>query len=254
MNQTLVYWAQLLSVPIALAAIIVSLFLYRRARKFKSLSCIYDPLLTPVEIKAGDALRGDIEIRYQGRPVASLFLATATIQCDGTLPIVAADVKESLAFSFPKSAELLRKPTISAAYPTGLMVVWSFASDHELGRTIGAEAEFELLNPGDQFTAEFVCAGEPAWPNVRARIAGVPQIRTLDSHQVRMKRDIARAGAVALGFFTIAGITALLPPTVSHYAPELAFVGFGAFTAAFEPMVKLIRYDRKTRDLRATLA
>ena len=62
-------WAQILSLPIAILATLMSIWLYFRGKQRRRIVCEFDPIAFPVEIKAGEGLGGNIEIRYQGRRV-----------------------------------------------------------------------------------------------------------------------------------------------------------------------------------------
>jgi hypothetical protein len=191
-------WADIVAVIVAVIAIGVSIWLYFRGRERRGLACEFDPVVSPVEIKAGEALGGDIEIRYKGEPVENLFTVRATITNIGNVPVRKSEVVEPFVFDFGDGAELVRRPEIIGTYPENLKVFWRFPNErtaevgsHSLSTTSKYEHQailgFELLNPGEGLTTEFLCTGEARTPEPSARIEGITRI------QVRDNRDRAES-------------------------------------------------------------
>ena len=79
-----------------------------------------DSISSLVEIKAGEALEGDIEIRYKGKPVENLFSVRAKVRNTGNLAIRKSDILKSITFTFDPNAELLRQPEIVQKKPENL--------------------------------------------------------------------------------------------------------------------------------------
>ncbi len=188
-------WAQIISLPIAIIAIAVSVLLWRRSRQRRALACIFDPIISPIEVKVDEEFVGDLEIRYKGRPIKSLFLVRAKLINIGNVPIRESDVVEPIEFTVESDAKFLRPPQILNKKPENLSIN---ALPSIEGRVTyegtGIYLGFVLLNPGDEFTAEFVCTGRSQIPHVTARIEGVREIELLDAGQMywREPRQIAK--------------------------------------------------------------
>jgi hypothetical protein len=244
---TLAAWAQVAAIPVAIVAIVVSIVLFRRGRQRRQLSCIFHPLTFPVEIKAGEALHGDIEIRYRGQPVANLFVARVTVRNTGTLPITNQDVINPVAFSFREGTQLVREPTIVSRRPPDLAIRWSYDAAGEGEEAAAVEAKFDLMNPGDDFTAEFTCTGPPRAPSLTARIVGVAEVSLLDAEELRLKREINSA-LIFGGPGLVAGVALL---TVSDRVPGATTViplaigtGMGILFQGLSPALRLRRYRK----------
>lgn len=196
-------WADIVAVIVAVIAIGVSVWLYFRGRERRALTCLFDSVVSPIEITAGDALGGDIEIRYRGQPVENLFIVRAMISNTGNVPIRQSEVVEPLTFDFGPRAELVRRPNTILTRPSNLGANWFLPGDQELdgvypsGQRMHhnqATLIFELLNPKDELTTEFVCTGEAKTPKVTARIEGVTTVESGESRE----EEIAVARLFAL--------------------------------------------------------
>lgn len=174
-------WAQIISVPLALIAILLSVWLYRRGKQTKRISCAFDDIVTPVEIRAGDALKGDIEIRYKGKLVDNLFVVRASLKNVGNAAIRKSDVIEPITFSFDPGTEIIKEPHIVRKAPGNLAISWSYDRHNVDNKTESVNVGFDLLNPGDYFLVEFVCTGTSQIPSVLARIEGIGQIEIVDT-------------------------------------------------------------------------
>lgn len=178
-------WANIIVVPLAIISAIVaaiSIWLFLRDRQKRALSCEIDRAQFPVEIKAGEALEGEIEIHYKGRSVENLFLVEAKLANTGTLAIRDSHVVEPVTFTFDPDSEILRKPRILHKKQPNLYVDWVPAPEPNV-----ISLEFNLLNPKDEFVTEFLCTGKNAVPEITARIEGVEQIKLLTPGQKQTK-------------------------------------------------------------------
>lgn len=185
-------WATIVAVPLAIVTTGITIWLFFRGREKRALACEFDPVVSPIEIKAGDALGGDIEIRYEGQPVENLFVVRAKIKNTGNTPIRKSEVVEPIAFDFGDDAELVRRPEVVERRPENLRADWLLEESVEKISDKGTPSSeivrenrvflvFDLLNPKEELTTEFVCTGKAATPGVTARIEGVGSIETLKS-------------------------------------------------------------------------
>jgi hypothetical protein len=246
---TVANWAQIVALPIAIVAIAVTIWIYFRSKQRRALSCTFDPLISPIEIKAGDALKGDIEIRYRGQSVANLFIARATLKNTGNLPIRKTDIVEPLTFTFGSGIELIRKPHASNMRPHNLKIAWNFSMSGTPAKVNVAQLEFDLLNPGDGLVVEFICTGTSSLPTLTARIEGVTEIGLLDSQEVHLLNDIKSATIFMLGFFSIVMVIFLVFPASnssdSFLALTLPIALLTALFAQVTPSLIKLRNYRK---------
>lgn len=244
---TLADWAQIVSVPLAIVGIVLSIWLYRRGRQRRAISCVFDPLTSPVEIKAGDALRGEIKILYRGQPVSNLFMIRATIKNTGNLPIRKTDVVEPLTFMFRPSAELVRQPQTVNTKPDNIQATWSVLETETPARVTIAQLEFDLLNPGEELTAEFLCTGESSVPKLTARIEGITQIDVADSQEMRWRKEIRSAAIVGIAAILM-GLSLPIFQEESSLLYQLSSGLIAGATAGLlqgvSPLIKLIKYRR----------
>lgn len=193
-------WAQILSLPIAIVATLISIWLYFRSRQRRRIVCEFDPITFPVEIKAGEGLGGNIEIRYQGIPVDNLFLLRVKLRNAGNTPIRRQNIVKPMTFIFDPGTSLILPPQVVNKRPDNLTVAWSLpSSDQDDSRPRGFSMSFDLLNPGDEVMVEFLCTGNPVLPALTARIEGVKELEIVDPTEMKYKQGVVRAGYVIFG-------------------------------------------------------
>ena len=94
------------------------------------------------------------------------------IRNNGNLSIRKEDIIKPLEFNFGEKSSVIDYSVIDTE-PEGITV--NLESNNEKNNLI--RCFFDLLNPGDEFTLQFVCLGESKeLPNITARIEGVKQI------------------------------------------------------------------------------
>ena len=200
--QSLAAWAQIIALPVAVIAVIVSVWLYKRGKQIRALSCVLAPLVSLVEVKAGDALGGDIEVLYKGKKVKNLFVVCLTLRNTGNMPIRREDVREPVTFKFAEGTELLREPAVLRAKPDNLEVGWAVWAG---GSPALAVMEFDLLNPVDELTVEFVCTGAKELPSVAARMEGISGIEMASVGDLPRRRRQGRVWVFLL-FLALAAV------------------------------------------------
>jgi hypothetical protein len=191
-------WAQIIGLPVAIIAIVISVWLFLRGRQKRAVTCTFDSIASPVEVKAGEALKGDIEIRYKGKVVENLFIIRAYVKNAGNLAIRKSDVVEPIKFTFAENSELIRKPLVLDRRPSELSFDWAFGVTGSPAMVNSASLILDLLNPGDELAVEFVCTGNSQFPTVSARIEGVSEIDVLDPEEARM-REVSRFYTAGVG-------------------------------------------------------
>lgn len=260
-------WAQIIALPLA---IIIAVWSLRRSRQKRALACDFDPIVFPIEIKAGEALEGDIEIHYSGQPVENLFLVRAKLKNTGNMAIRKEHIIEPVTFAFGPDAELLRKPRVLDKKPDNLKIDWDLSEIAPASRPSAVSLDFDLLNPGDELTAEFTCTGQSKMPKVTARIEG-GEIELLEPEEKRLKREVYMKlfslvlfpGAIALllvifavGEFArnlVTRVTSLSEDQILVFSMLVAvplfllFIPVVVFWNIAEPILRLVRYRRRKR-------
>ena len=119
-------WANIIAVPIAVA---LSLWLYYRNKQKRALACEFQSIDFPIEVKAGKALEGDIEIHYKKRAVDNLFLVRFRLKNTGNLAIRKEHVVEPVRFTFGPDIKILRPPKLLDKKPKNLKTSWDDYTD-----------------------------------------------------------------------------------------------------------------------------
>ncbi len=198
--------AQILGFPVAIISIAISLWLYQKSKQRRELSCTIDPIISPIEIKAGEAIKGEIEIRYQGEIVQNLFIVRVQLKNTGNVPIRKAEVVEPITFTFDKGTEFLREPRTIIENPSNLNSKWSLKSSTDSKNPNIAHLEFDLLNPEWETSAEFLCTGKSSLPSITAKIEGVLGIGQINYEEQRIRRRMKEVLFPTLLGTTVGGI------------------------------------------------
>jgi len=255
-------WSQILScfvgaVGVVLAAL--SLWLYLRSRQRRALACAFQLIEFPLEIEADERYKGDLEIRYKGEAIENLFLVRARLRNTGNQPILESEVVEPLIFVFDPGTTLLRTPIVVGRKPDNLKIEWE---DSKLPERFASFAglwpfTFDLLNSGDEFTAEFLCTGEVASPKAKARIVGISEIGVLDPEEMRMREMVAGIRSIffLIVVFVVAfGLAARFAPVTwladaagQVFIPLILSVPF-ALAIYLWNSVTLARYRKRKRE------
>lgn len=204
--------------PTFLIAISLSLVLFglgvwigRRQMPRRELTYSFLDIVYPVEIRAGEALGGDLELRFRGQPVTNLFLVRLKVDHTGNTSLRPADFVHPFIVRFPGNVTVLREPRFVAKEPVGLSVAWTgHAQAPEYSGQPAFELAFDLLKPGEGFLAEFLCTGKPDLPAVIATFDG----------ELRLQRASTvpwtALGAAAVGAVAAAVLSFLVGAASGH--------------------------------------
>jgi hypothetical protein len=184
-----------IGVGIAIFFGVVSFVIALRGRQKRELFCFFDAIEAPIEIKADDALKGDIKIYYEGQAVDNLFIVRANIVNKGTQSIRKSDVFEPLKFSFGHDVELLREPHVVKSVPNNLRLSNATESAMPGYPPSAAVVEFDLLNSKEEFTVEMLCTGRSQRPTPTCRVDGLSSIKTTTKEE--FQRRVRRRGVLA---------------------------------------------------------
>ncbi|MDX1523308.1 MAG: hypothetical protein R3264_16910, partial [Anaerolineae bacterium] len=178
-------WSQIISLIVAAIAVVVAIRQNRLGKNKPALTYIPSHLSSPTLIHAGRTLESELEIRYKGRKIQDLRVMQITLKNTTGIPIRKNHIVKPISFTFESGSELLTHPKIDNSFPSDLHV------DFTINAPNMACLNFELFNPDDELTVEFVWSGPRAEPKVSARIEGIIDVN-------RVERDELTADKVYL--------------------------------------------------------
>ncbi|MCK4735081.1 MAG: hypothetical protein KAT65_21695 [Methanophagales archaeon] len=177
-------WITVLLTSIAIiAAIIVPITLYLLSKRKKKLICKLFPSLSLVDVRT--EVKDKIEIYYNKNLVENLSMTKVKIRNNGNLPIRKEDIVKPLEFNFGENLSVIDYSVIDTE-PRGITANLKPNTENNLIR-----CSFDLLNPSDGLTLQFVCLGESKeLPNITARIEGIKQVdvETILASEERVER------------------------------------------------------------------
>jgi amino acid transporter len=208
-------WAQIISLPVAIVAILVSLWVYLKSKPRPALAYQFDRILSLID--AGPTFEGDIEIRYNGQAVENIFVVLARLKNVGNVAIRRSDIVEPVAFTFAPGIKLLRQPQCRDKTPKNLKVDWEIEEMDPISKTSRVSLDFDLLNPGDEFVVSFLCTGKHELPEVTARIEGITEMARIEAGKARLRNVVGAAILTALSIIMSSfGIAILLIRSVER--------------------------------------
>jgi hypothetical protein len=185
----------LFSLIAIIVAIIVPTLIYIQTKKKKKLICLLFPPFSLVNV--GTEVKDRIKIfckRYEWEDkeelVKILSVVKVKIKNDGNLPIQKEDIFKPLVFNFGKYERLIDYSLINTE-PKGITVAIERNTEDDL-----INCSFDLLNPSDNFTLQFLFLGETIrMPEIDARIRGLKHVDVLQlQYGVRKTRKIELYG------------------------------------------------------------
>jgi hypothetical protein len=210
-------WSQIISLPVAIIAILVMIWIYYRGKHKAEIVCEFDPILFPIEIKAGKALDGDIEIRYDGRVIDNLFFIRVKVKNTGNQLFRKSAVIEPIKFDFGSNVEMVKQPQVIYTKPNNLKVDLALSKENESDKGQSVILDFELFNPNEEIAIEFLCTGATKLPNISARIEALNEIKLTEPKDVYFERGILEK----VGFGTL--LMAILVLTFAGLIQDLLF-------------------------------
>ena len=218
---------------LAVFAVIVPIVLYTIGKRKKKLICKLFPSLSLVDVRT--EVKDRIKIYYDDNLVENLSMTKVKIKNNGNLPIRKEHVVKPLEFNFGENLSVIDYRVINTE-PKGITVNLELNNENNLIR-----CPFDLLNPSDEFTLQFVCLGESEeLPNITARIEGIKQIgvETLSVSEEKFER-MKRLGIVYIagGFFMFIIAFALYPIHDDVYLTIIYSV-MGIITVIFGILIK----------------
>jgi len=138
---------QFVAAMLALAAIVLTVYLFHLGRPKKELQVLIDTSTPLVDVHS-EAM-GDIEILYKGKAAKNVFLTQVRLRNSGNQAILDSDYSRNLSFEFDADAEVIDY-SVTDSEPANIGMV--------LTRTSISKVEVlpVLLNPGDMTTIRFI--------------------------------------------------------------------------------------------------
>ena len=166
----------LLTIIGILVAVSIPLIIFYLGNKNKKL--VYEELQNLSVVNLNKGFKDKIEINYSGKTVNNLFVSTATIINKGRLSIKKNDIIKPIEISFNKE---VIDCNIIDVNPKGISISLNVSPK---GNSV--ECEFDLLNPKDNFTLQFVSLEKLGTPNIISRIEGLSKIEiTSNAYQTQ---------------------------------------------------------------------
>lgn len=184
---------------IALVAIFVSIFLFRRGRQRRGLT--YE--LSTVPVVSVDSVAADrVTVLYEGNPVRDVQFVDLAIVASGNQPIPEDSFAQPISMNFGAEA-LVLTATVTDRQPADLSVAISAE-----GSTIRVDPL--LLNPGDQFRLRALVSN-PGETRLAGRIEGISNFanRTKAKRRSTIKRFLVDSPASPLAAGVVAIVVAL---------------------------------------------
>lgn len=156
---------QFIGAVLALLAIVISIILYLKQRRFKSLS--YEILSCTPLLSIEDEIKGDLQVTYRGNLVEQVHLIIIRIINTGNTPITTEDFERPVNISFGEEAEVFTSEIVKMKPDT---IEASIAIREN--RIILTPT---LLNEGDELTYKTL-VNKFDKININGRIIGVKEI------------------------------------------------------------------------------
>lgn len=158
-------WAQIISLPVAVIAVLLSLWSVRYSRRKKELSYSHPIILDLVDPPAGYS--GRMQLLFDGAPVEDVSLVEVDLHNSGTVEIGPSDFVEPVTLKFGAEAEVLEARVVSAV-PADLEACVQIHGETVILHPL-------LLNPKDLLRLR-VIGTRIKELQVNGRVTGVPQI------------------------------------------------------------------------------
>ena len=191
---------QFIGAVLALVAIVVTIFLYRKQSHRKQLS--YGIVTRTPLLSVKEQIKGDLKILYNGEPVEKVYLVQIKMLNSGNTPILPTDYERSVGFSFGEEAKILTAE-ITETEPKSLKP--SIKVD---GKSVLLSSS--LMNPDDSMILNVLVSRFGGQITVDGRIAGVKDIRVLTEGR-RLGEVFLFVVGLALGFIAIFVVEYILP-------------------------------------------
>jgi len=167
------FWQVLTLILIPVAAIIVGVILWFKGRRRKDLSFLTS--CTTVLPKVEDTVRKKLKILYEEKEVKQIYLNTVTLLCSGNEPIRSDDYEGSIELGFGNTVEILSAEIVK---PSKRCLEPSFNVEDGSVYLVPI-----LMNHGDRIDMKILTESRPQKMAIRARIAGIDEVKDIDRHQ-----------------------------------------------------------------------
>jgi hypothetical protein len=147
-------------------AVVVPVSVYYLQKKKKSL--IFEELQNLSVINIKNDFKDKIEIKYANKLVTNLFVLTAKIKNNGNTSIKKNDIVSPVRISFNEN---FIECIVIGSSPEGIEINLQVINDNTV------ECDFNLLNPRDHFTLQFMSLERLSIPKIVSRIDGLSKVK-----------------------------------------------------------------------------
>lgn len=199
---------------VGLVGVIVAIVIYRKSRERRQLAYVIS--VTPPLLSVSRAIRGDVEVTYQGRPVTDLEGVTVKLVSTGTRSVQIprpSEYEAPVTIDFGNEAEILGEPRLTEAEPENLAPTLHVDS----GKVV---VEGVLLNPRQSISIFTLLSGLKDGVQVSAHLEDVELVAQKESVPVPrliwyllVVTLVGGSGLILLGFlgFTVSLFRDLIP-------------------------------------------
>ncbi|WP_216205500.1 hypothetical protein [Amycolatopsis aidingensis] len=183
--------ARWLAPVIGLASFALTIYIYKRQKKGKSLEYFVSTNSTLIK---GKEFR--LEVRFNSISVTDPTLVVFRLACSGRLPIEKSDFEQPLIIKFPGAIDIL-SVEISKRAPENLVVDTTIDAQ-------GVAVAPLLLNHGDLIEFQVLTEGKPTNVEIDSRISGLSKVRQIPRPYppgTGPGGDLARGDRVVYGSF-----------------------------------------------------
>ena len=173
------YLITLIGIAAPIVATFFGIFLQSYLQKKKK-SLIFEQLQS-LSVKNKNILEDKFEIKYSDKLVNNLYVSTAIILNNGNLSINENDIIEPIKISYD---ETLIDCNVIEVDPKGIKVDQYANIDEN-----SFEFKFNLLNPGDSFTLQFISLEPLSIPIITSRINGLSKINITSVSTQKLSLD-----------------------------------------------------------------
>lgn len=181
-----------MEVLIGAVALVVSIVLYRLAKKRKSLS--YEVLSESPLVSISEEIKGNLQVLYNGEPAENIHLLLVKFVNDGNVPIAAADFERPLKLQFKDGSNIISAEKAQVT-PENLN-----PSININGQAITVEPV--MLNAGDSFAVRILMSQYGGGFDVDARVLGIKSVEMPSRRDRKLMLRVAEYAVLPLTALT----------------------------------------------------
>jgi len=187
---------EFVGVVVAVVAILITVIIFLIERRKRAFMC--QVFSAGSLLSVDDAIREDVQILLEGKPIHDLHSFIVTFVNTGNVPILPKDFVETVRVNFGEDAEVLGAEVLATDPNSVSARVWPVRSDLILAPT--------LLNGGDTVIAMVLVSGYGGDTKVNGRIVGIREIKKKGALALKTSTKVSLSAGVLVALIGIAGV------------------------------------------------